>query len=277
MRKSLVVLLVASALAPAAAYARDPGHERRSNAGADGVERSGQRDNDSDARLRRSQDAKPRSGRASRPQRVERPERVDHADGVERQADRAPRLNQSNDLDRAMRSERMRDSNRPARAGRAARTERTDDDPEPGQEVEAPTVAPPVQRSGRGSDSLVDGFRQIARDKGAGRDHDHDDRDWSHDWRNDKRYDWWHHRSRYSSLYRLGRYSDPYGWGYRRWAAGYRLWPTYYGSRFWLEDPWMYRLPPAYGPYRWVRYYDDALLVNVYTGHVVDTVYNFFW
>jgi hypothetical protein len=277
MRKSLVALLMASALGPAAAYAQDLGHEREQRAAADRVERSGQRDDDSDVRLRRSQDAKQRSERTSRPQRAERP---DHADGVERQADRAPRLNPSNDLDRAMRSERMHETDRPARAERPARTERAVRDPQPMEQVQEPAIAQPVQQSRGRPDSLVDGFRQVARDKTVGRDgdrDDHHDRDWSHDWRKDKRYDWWHHRSRYSSLYRLGLYSDPYGWGYRRWAAGYRLWPTYYGSRFWLEDPWMYRLPPAYGPYRWVRYYDDALLVNIYTGHVVDTVYNFFW
>ena len=51
----------------------------------------------------------------------------------------------------------------------------------------------------------------------------------------------------------------------------------YYGSSYWLNDPWQYRLPPAYGPYRWVRYWDDALLVNIYTGEVVDVIHNFFW
>ena len=39
----------------------------------------------------------------------------------------------------------------------------------------------------------------------------------------------------------------------------------------------MYRLPPAYGPYRWIRYFDDALLVNIHTGMVVDSIRNFFW
>ena len=93
----------------------------------------------------------------------------------------------------------------------------------------------------------------------------------------DNRYDWHSYRSRYGSLYRLGRYYDPYGWGYRRFSIGYSLWPSYYGSNYWLNDPWQYRLPPAYGPYRWVRYYDDALLVNIYTGQVVDVIHNFFW
>jgi hypothetical protein len=36
-------------------------------------------------------------------------------------------------------------------------------------------------------------------------------------------------------------------------------------------------LPPVYGPYRWVRYWDDALLVDVRSGRVVDVIHNFFW
>ena len=62
-----------------------------------------------------------------------------------------------------------------------------------------------------------------------------------------------------------------------RYGVGWRLWPSYYRNSFWLNDPWQYRLPPAYGPFRWIRYYDDALLVNIYTGEVVDVVYDFFW
>ena len=96
-------------------------------------------------------------------------------------------------------------------------------------------------------------------------------------WRNDHRYDWRRWRDRHRSLFRLGYYYDPFGWSYRRWSLGSFLWPSYYGSRYWLNDPWHYRLPPAYGPYRWVRYWDDALLVNIYTGQVVDVIHNFFW
>jgi hypothetical protein len=102
-------------------------------------------------------------------------------------------------------------------------------------------------------------------------------RHWSSDWRRDRRYNWYDWRRRNRHLFRIGFYSDPFGWGYQRYSIGWRLWPSYYGRHFWMDDPWMYRLPPAYGPYRWVRYYDDALLVNIYTGQVVDVEYNFFW
>ena len=88
---------------------------------------------------------------------------------------------------------------------------------------------------------------------------------------------WRSHRTRNSSLIRFGRYYDPYRYGYRRCSSGFNLWPSYYGSNYWLNDPWQYRLPPAYGPYRWVRSYDDALLVNIYDGEVVDVIHNFFW
>ena len=102
-------------------------------------------------------------------------------------------------------------------------------------------------------------------------------RHWRGDWRRDRRFNWGDYRRRHRSLFRLSFYVDPFGWNYRRYGVGWRLWPSYYSSSFWLNDPWMYRLPPAYGPYRWVRYWDDALLVNVYTGEVVDVVHDFFW
>ena len=103
------------------------------------------------------------------------------------------------------------------------------------------------------------------------------DRQWSSQWRSDRRYDWRRYRDHNRSIFRFGRYYDPYGYNYRRFSIGFNLWPSYYGSSYWLDDPWMYRLPPAYGPYRWVRYWDDALLVNIYTGQVVDVERNFFW
>lgn len=100
---------------------------------------------------------------------------------------------------------------------------------------------------------------------------------WSNQWRTDRRYDWRRHRDSHRSLYRLGSYRDPYGSRYRRFTIGFSLFPSYYQSNYWLDDPFMYRLPRAYGPYRWVRYYGDALLVNIYSGQVVDVVHGVFW
>ena len=100
---------------------------------------------------------------------------------------------------------------------------------------------------------------------------------WSSQWRNDNRYDWQRYRARNQSIFRIGRYNDPFGWGYRRPSIGITLYAGYYQPDSWLDDPWQYRLPPVYGPYRWVRYYDDALLVDIYSGQVVDVIDNFFW
>lgn len=102
-------------------------------------------------------------------------------------------------------------------------------------------------------------------------------RRWREDWRRDNRHDWRRYRDRNRSLYRFGYYYDPFGYSYRRFGLGTTLYPSYYGSRYWLHDPWQYRLPYVGGPFRWVRYWDDALLVDVRTGRVVDVIYDFFW
>ena len=102
-------------------------------------------------------------------------------------------------------------------------------------------------------------------------------RHWNHDWRSDRRHDWQNHRRRHRSLFHLGFYYDPFGWRYRPYSIGWRMWPSYYRSSYWLNDPWSYRLPYAPPGYRWIRYYDDAVLVDTWDGQVVDVIYNFFW
>ncbi|HVM23641.1 MAG TPA: RcnB family protein [Sphingomicrobium sp.] len=105
----------------------------------------------------------------------------------------------------------------------------------------------------------------------------HSTQRWNTAWRHDRRYDWYNWRQRNRSLFRVGIYYDPFGWGYRPYQIGWRLWPSYYSSRYWIYDPWQYRLPYAPPGYRWIRYWDDAVLVDTWTGEVVDVIYNFFW
>ncbi|MEO7276748.1 MAG: RcnB family protein [Sphingomicrobium sp.] len=100
---------------------------------------------------------------------------------------------------------------------------------------------------------------------------------WNSSWRHDNRYDWQNYRNRHRSRFHLGFYYDPFGWGYQQYSVGWRLWPSYYGSNFWIDDPWSYRLPYAPPGTRWIRYYDDALLVDTWSGQVVDVIYQFFW
>lgn len=106
-----------------------------------------------------------------------------------------------------------------------------------------------------------------------------DYRNWDRNsWRRDNRYDWRSYRARNRSAYSIGRYYAPYrNYSYRRLSIGFSLGSMFYGNRYWINDPWSYRLPEVYGPYRWVRYYDDVLLVDVYSGRVVDVIYDFFW
>ena len=100
---------------------------------------------------------------------------------------------------------------------------------------------------------------------------------WSTSWRYNNKYDWYNWRKRHRSLFHFGFYYDPFGWGYSPYEIGWRLWPSYYGSRYWIDDPWQYRLPYAPPGTQWIRYYDDALLVDTWSGQVVDVIYNFFW
>lgn len=101
---------------------------------------------------------------------------------------------------------------------------------------------------------------------------------WTHNWRNDNRYNWRKYRDQNRKLYRPGHYYVPYhDPNYRRISIGLALGAAFFGPRYWINDPWQYRLPAAYGSYRWVRYYDDVLLVDVRNGMVVDVIRNFFW
>jgi hypothetical protein len=114
--------------------------------------------------------------------------------------------------------------------------------------------------------------------QGGRRDNDWNNRSWDRRWRDNNRYDWQRYRNANRTAYRVGTYSAPYRYyTYRRYGIGSQLGSLFYGSRYWISNPWQYRLPEVWGPYRWVRYYDDVLLVDVYTGQVVDVIHNFFW
>jgi len=103
-------------------------------------------------------------------------------------------------------------------------------------------------------------------------------RSWDRRWRDNNRYDWQRYRNANRSVFYVGTYYSPYRYySYRRYGIGSTLGSLFYGNRYWITNPWQYRLPDVWGPYRWVRYYDDVLLVDIYTGQVVDVIYNFFW
>jgi Ni/Co efflux regulator RcnB len=89
------------------------------------------------------------------------------------------------------------------------------------------------------------------------------------------RADWRNYRGQNRAIFRGGRWSSPYR--YRTFAPGYRIAPGYYSSRYIIADPWRYRLPRPGRNLRWVRHYNDMLLINIRTGRVVDVHRSFYW
>jgi hypothetical protein len=101
---------------------------------------------------------------------------------------------------------------------------------------------------------------------------------WDRNWRSDNRYDWQRYRYSNRDRFRIGAYYSPYrNYSYNRLNIGFILDSLFYSNRYWLSDPWQYRLPAAPYGTQWVRYYDDVVLVDVYTGEVLDVIYDFFW
>lgn len=99
---------------------------------------------------------------------------------------------------------------------------------------------------------------------------------WNRNWRNDRRYDWRSYRNQHRTIFHLGVYFDPFGYGYRSFDIGYNMAPLYFGQQYWI-DPALYGLPYPPPGTVWVRYWNDAVLVDSYTGEVVDMIHNFFW
>lgn len=73
-----------------------------------------------------------------------------------------------------------------------------------------------------------------------------------------------------------GQYHRPPGWYYRRWVFGEILPAIFWTRDYWIDDFWMFDLPiPPFG-YEWVRYGNDALLINTYTGEILEVEYGVF-
>lgn len=92
------------------------------------------------------------------------------------------------------------------------------------------------------------------------------------EWRRD---DWRGHRNGNRRLYGRGNWNAPFR--YQSFRPGVTIGRPYYGQRYWINDPGRYHLPPARGYTRWVRHYDDVVLVDTRRGRVIDVVRNFYW
>ena len=94
--------------------------------------------------------------------------------------------------------------------------------------------------------------------------------------RKELREDWRDYRRSHRDVYRGGNWRAPFR--YNRWEVGSQLRPSYYNSRYYISDPYRYRLSRPGNPnLRWVRHYNDVLLVNVRSGRVMEVHRGFFW
>ena len=84
------------------------------------------------------------------------------------------------------------------------------------------------------------------------------------------------HNFQASRVYRIGPYHRPPGWAAHRWAYGQILPRAYWGPQYVIGDYWLFALevPPA--GFEWVRDDDDALLVNIQTGEILQVEYGVF-
>ena len=115
--------------------------------------------------------------------------------------------------------------------------------------------------------------REERRDvRGARQEYREDLRDRNRRW---GRNDWQGWRNQNRALYARGNWRAPFR--YTTFRPGVRIQSAYYGPRYVIADPWRYRLPIARPGTRWVRHYNDVILVDYRRGYVIDVIRNFYW
>jgi Ni/Co efflux regulator RcnB len=132
------------------------------------------------------------------------------------------------------------------------------------------------QRGDRG-DGGRDWNRDWNRDRDRDRDWDRRDRD--HDRRDHPRWEQRRYPPIYNSpsRYRGPSWRPPRGYYVRSWRFGEILPRGWYEPEYRILDWWAYDLPePPYG-YDWVRVGPDVLLIDSYTGRIVQVVRLVFW
>jgi Ni/Co efflux regulator RcnB len=76
--------------------------------------------------------------------------------------------------------------------------------------------------------------------------------------------------------YRIGPYHRPQGWVAHRWVHGEILPRAYWAPEYLIGDYWLFALDVPPVGYEWVRDDDDALLVNIQTGEILQVEYGVF-
>lgn len=111
---------------------------------------------------------------------------------------------------------------------------------------------------------LRDARQELREDR---RDVRQDNREWRRD-------DWRSYRNTNRGLYSRGNWNADFR--YRSFTPGIRITSSYYAPRYYINDYGRYRLPRPGFNQRWVRHYNDVLLVDVRGGRVIDVLRNFY-
>jgi Ni/Co efflux regulator RcnB len=120
-----------------------------------------------------------------------------------------------------------------------------------------------IHEERRDYNGAVREYREDRRD--AVRDHD---RNWG-------RNDWRGFRNTNRDIYRGAGWRADFR--YQTFRPGIRIGVGYYAPRYYINDYGRYRLPRPGFNQRWVRHYNDVLLVDVRRGIVIDVIRNFYW
>ena len=91
------------------------------------------------------------------------------------------------------------------------------------------------------------------------------------------RFEIFRHTLRAPHRYHYGSYRRPSGWYYRNWGLGEILPALFFGRQYWLSDYYDFGLQPPPPGCVWVRYGDDALLIDRDTGEVIQVVRGVFY
>jgi len=84
------------------------------------------------------------------------------------------------------------------------------------------------------------------------------------------------HNYQAARSFRVGPYHRPPGFVARHWGYGQILPRAYWAAPYILADYWLFALEVPPGGCEWVRVGNDALLVNVATGEVLQAEYGVF-
>jgi Ni/Co efflux regulator RcnB len=84
------------------------------------------------------------------------------------------------------------------------------------------------------------------------------------------------HNFQAARQYRIGPYHRPRGWVAHRWVHGEILPRVYWAPQYVIGDYWLFALEVPPVGFEWVRDDDDALLVSVQTGEILQVEYGVF-